>query len=910
MKKIKKITALSVCMALVLNLQVFSVFGEEIPLEPEIGTEADAGVDVESDEDVLPEAEEKLGDVEYKYSKPYEGAAYELKYHIMDDQTICIDGYTGEVTGELIIPSEIDGKAVTEIGSEAFLGCSGFTGSLTIPASVTKIDRQAFVNCTGFNGSLIIPDGVTSIGLSAFAECSGFTGSLTIPASLIDINEGVFFGCSGFTGNLTIPDSVTTIGEGAFYNCSGFTENLTIPDSVMLIREDAFSGCSGFTGKLTIGKNAGSFEDGQFTGCNGFRKVVNRSDQEYILPPGPDGQYWIDAATGETITKIRSGMAIRSDRFDPVNAPLFTHDAAEEQTYTGKAIKPAVNVYFGTSVLEEKKDYTITYRNNTNAGTATFTVTGKGNYTGSDSDSFKILKKNIDADDVSFTMSATAKYTKKEQIPVPKITYNGMTLKKDKDFTVACYSDEAYSEWCVPAEPGTYYIRVTGIGNYEGEVKTTFVIADPKRKLMSSLKADKIADKNYANGEKITLAANEPVIRDGSKILIKGQDYYEITDSDYTDNIYPGTARVTVRGIDKAGYTGTLTVTFKITGTPINKAEITGLDDVTYNGTDQKPEPVVKLNGTTLTKDEDYELIYEKNKNVGKAKVTIKGSGGYTGSVSRTFTIKPVTIMNGMISLDQEEPYPYAGSGVKPAVTVIFNGTTLSEGKDYTVKYTNNTAVKSGSETNKPTVSITGKGNFTGKEDVCFTIKKADISTCDIVVDDVIYKNIKGNWKPKKISVTGPDGKALKAGKDYDDKTIRYTSDVEGMNEILADASLDAGNPVYVWIKAKDTNYTGTVMGIYRIVAQDIGKLTATLDPKAYTGKEVKLNKGDIKWKSGTKTVTGVSFYLVENSYKNNVNKGKATVVVKGTGNYGGTKTITFTIGSKGIKWWWRNLFN
>ncbi|MBQ7581574.1 MAG: preprotein translocase subunit TatA, partial [Lachnospiraceae bacterium] len=105
-------------------------------------------------------------------------------------------------------------------------------------------------------------------------------------------------------------------------------------------------------------------------------------------------------------------------------------------------------------------------------------------------------------------------------------------------------------------------------------------------------------------------------------------------------------------------------------------------------------------------------------------------------------------------------------------------------------------------------------------------------------------------------------------------------------------------------------SYTGTASGAYRIVAQDISKLTATLDPKAYTGKEVKLTKGDIKRKSGGKFINDVTFDFDEDSYKNNVNKGKATVVVKGTGNYGGTKTITFTIGSKGILWWWRNLFN
>lgn len=52
-------------------------------------------------------------------------------------------------------------------------------------------------------------------------------------------------------------------------------------------------------------------------------------------------------------------------------------------------------------------------------------------------------------------------------------------------------------------------------------------------------------------------------------------------------------------------------------------------------------------------------------------------------------------------------------------------------------------------------------------------------------------------------------------------------------------------------------------------------------------------------------------FEIIESTYKNNINKGKATVIVHGTGDdWGGFKTLTFTIGSKGIVWWIRNLLN
>ncbi|MCR5589958.1 MAG: leucine-rich repeat domain-containing protein [Lachnospiraceae bacterium] len=807
------------------------------------------------------------------------------------------EGFTGNLT---------IGDSVTTIGKNAFFICKGFTGNLTIGDSVTTIGERAFYYCNGFTGSLTIPDSVTTIGGYAFYNCRGFTRGLTIGDSVTTIGDSAFWNCNGFTGSLTIPDSVLTIKDSAFGCCSSFTGNLTIPNSVTVIEDDAFYNCSGLTGILTIPDSVTAIGEDAFSDCSGFRKVVNYALQSCNLP-NHDGKTWINSETGQEITSIANGTAIRSDFYDPQEGAGFTHDAVSAQTYTGKAIKPALNVYFGSTHLEEKKDYTITYVNNTNAGMAAFTITGKGNYSGKEADSFKILKKDISAGDVSFSMPATAKYTQKEQMPVPKITYNGMTLKIDKDFTICYYSDRFCSDYCLPTEPGTYYVKITGIGNYQGEKKITYVIANPKSKLMSSLKADKIKDQPYNNGNPITLDETKLVIRDGANALKKGVDYV-VENADYSDNIYPGTAKVTVHGVEEKGYVGDLTLTFKITGTAINKVAIAAPGDCVYNGAEQKPEPVV----AGLTKGTDYELDYEKNINAGKAKVIIKGKGGYTGSVSKTFTIKPAALTAEMISLDQADPYeyPYTGSGVKPVAAITFNGTTLKEGQDYTVKISNNSAITTASTTSRPTVTVTGKGNFAGKADKLFKIVPANLNNCQVVANAVVYKEKEGNWKTKKITVLGPDGKALKAGKDYDDKNIRYTKDEAGLNVIGDKETLGAGDTVYLTVQSKESTYTGSVTGSYTIAAQDIGKLTASLDPKTYTGKAVKLSQSDISWKSGGKAVNDVTFDFIESSYTNNVNKGKATVLVRGTGNYGGTKTITFTIGAKGILWWWRNLFN
>ena len=85
-------------------------------------------------------------------------------------------------------------NSVTSIGSQAFQGCAGLTGSLTIPNSVTSIGIRAFVGCTGFTGSLIIPDSVTSIGDYAFSGCTWFTGVTITKVTPPTLSTGVFSG--------------------------------------------------------------------------------------------------------------------------------------------------------------------------------------------------------------------------------------------------------------------------------------------------------------------------------------------------------------------------------------------------------------------------------------------------------------------------------------------------------------------------------------------------------------------------------------------------------------------------------------------------------------------------------------------------------------------------------------------
>ena len=145
--------------------------------------------------------------------------------------------------------------------------------------------------------------------------------------------------------------------------------------------------------------------------------------------------------------------------------------AKKKMPYNGTAQEPAVTVKAGSVVLAVGRDYTVTYKNNTKAGTATVTVKGKGNFKGTLTKKFTITPVKI----LKVTLSKTTlDYTGKARKPIPTVTtkINGrlVTLKKNTDYTVKYENN---------VEPGTATVTVTGKGNYKGTIVKTFTITAP-----------------------------------------------------------------------------------------------------------------------------------------------------------------------------------------------------------------------------------------------------------------------------------------------------------------------------------------------------------------------------------------------------------------------------------------------
>lgn len=153
--------------------------------------------------------------------------------------------------------------------------------------------------------------------------------------------------------------------------------------------------------------------------------------------------------------------------------------------------------------------------------------------------------------------------------------------------------------------------------------------------------------------------------------------------------------------------------------TPITDAVVTiPTGPYTYTGAAHTPDISVAIGNKTLTKGTDYTVAYANNINVGTATITVTGIGDYKGTKTATFPIAPAPISGATVTVDPAS-YAYTGTPITPEVTVKLGQTTLVKDTDYTVAYANNTNV------GKATVTITGKGSYTGTKTAEFDITKA-----------------------------------------------------------------------------------------------------------------------------------------------------------------------------------------
>ncbi len=170
-----------------------------------------------------------------------------------------------------------------------------------------------------------------------------------------------------------------------------------------------------------------------------------------------------------------------------------------------------------------------------------------------------------------------------------------------------------------------------------------------------------------------------------------------------------------------------------------------------------------------------------------------------------------------------------------------------------------------------------------------------------MTASDVVFKNKGYNCKSAITLTDSKSGKKLSAGSDYD-KNVVYTYVDDGEEkEVGKTTVIPAGSLVKATVSGKG-NYYGTNTTTFRVVTADISKATVKVADKTFIGRPVTLTKDDFtEIRVGSTYLGKEDFEIVPGSYVNNQKSGTAKVTIRGVGNYGGTKVVSFKIRKKGI---------
>ena len=304
--------------------------------------------------------------------------------------------------------------------------------------------------------------------------------------------------------------------------------------------------------------------------------------------------------------------------------------------YDGTYKKPAATVTFGGKVLQEGKDYTISYRNNLNVGVATVIATGMGDYTGYTSKNFTITKRAMAGGTVSVASSVS--FTGSNITPSVTVKVAGRTLTSDTDYTVS-YSNNK--------NVGTSNVYVYGKGNYSGSLSAKFDIVPAKQqiqKLETKYKGFFVdwAQKGSATGYDVEYSVNANMSGAVSKHLTANKPDTLTVNGLSGDKTYYVRVRSYTNVNGKVYYGAWSDVkSIKTANNDITKATVSGISTKAFTGKAITQNVTVKVGNTVLKNGTDYTVSYSNNKKVGKATVKITGKGKYGGVITKTFKINP-----------------------------------------------------------------------------------------------------------------------------------------------------------------------------------------------------------------------------------------------------------------------------
>ena len=527
--------------------------------------------------------------------------------------------------------------------------------------------------------------------------------------------------------------------------------------------------------------------------------------------PTDAGTYWASIKIGNQIASVQ--YTINSKE---VTDPAI--EVADAGTYDGTEKKPSVVVKDGEKVIPDS-EYSVSYADNINAGTATVTITdvaggnyivngsttftiNKGTYSGKVSKTINIIKNRNTAQTGTLT---AANFFPEESVPEGAVISNAngsfnsdvvnqLTLDQDAgkiSYTSAVNITSTTDQTC----------KVTiSSANYQ-DIEATLIF-HPTDKTTVTIEGLTYTNKTYDGG------AIQPtgtlLVTGGNVPANKLEVLYEGTgNTTYNGPTAPkdaGTYKVTYKVPDSnEDYTGEKMYTFTIHSKMVTKDMIGSIDAQTYTGNSITPEPVVKDGEVTLVSGKDFDFSYDKNINAGEntATVTINGKGNYTGIASQTFTINPKDITGAVIELEQSE-LPYNGSTQTVKIqSVTVSGRTLTSG-DYSI--INGSDMFMSAKDSIP-LMIEGKGNYTGTATTTWKIAKVDPGLDNFVVTPDFSTAQTYDGTPKAVTVQTKDAIGMGAVKVY------YEGSYGTTYTRSETAPTNAGSYKVILAVAEGTNY-------------------------------------------------------------------------------------------------------
>ena len=553
----------------------------------------------------------------------------------------------------------------------------------------------------------------------------------------------------------------------------------------------------------------------------------------------------VATAKGELTGTITKNFKITPADFSGCNVTID-----EDPVYfrDDKVCTPKFTVKDGNKTLTEGKDFTVSYRNNDRPGTAQAIFKGMGNYKGSVTKNFTIIKKPEEAKDISKCSILLSKDTFEadgtEKRPAVTVKDDQTLLKEGTDYTVS-YSNNI--------KAGTATVTVKGKGKYTGTVTKTFRITE---ELKGSDLSDAlvILSKSYYEYDG---TEHKPAV---SKVYVKGklidEKNYKVTYAG--DFVNAGTPKVTVTGT--GSFTGTCTTTFTIAPRTFSKCTVIVPEGpfYYYEGTVYEPKYVVKDGNKTLVEGKDYTVTYQYNNKPGHTWDTLRGMGNYDNStIQKQIYIIPPSFDECVVSLEKDTVI-FDGKPVQPQVIMKFGKKTLKLNQDYTVRYALN------DEPGTAVAYVNGLGDYVGFKMLYFNIKKKNTQTKDI--------------SKAKVTILG--------------NVVRYDGTKMRMPEVkieLGGKLLNSSTDFYVncfsSLTATSGNMVITGKGIYTGVIER----TVRIDPEGTDQKDtVTCNSTQIRTvKSGAagkltvswKTAKSVSGYQIQYSRSKNMKNAKTQMV-------------------------------